>query len=558
MTLALLPAPADLTTANPARIFDQADAAVAAGQPDYNKPAYRVEILDPNGYPLGVADDYISLEFEDNSTLPTATLVLKGTDPWAPLCIACDYTVVTVLIYDNFGNKIWTGFVNDCDDLDQRGIETVTAQLLGHAAWFQSFCVYPNFLLPPIIQEPKEAIFIGPACTNLKEMWAEQCLRYAVTLGLILLIEDILDPLAFQQSIADGVELPVMVVPLDPLTDTSPWIAIVARMEEEDTLQQPAIKGSGVVPTATFWKHGDPQPAPDWFTLNAPCILFDCQDYTNLVTTYGPLTGLIGEGVALADTALGEIMTTVGAAAATEQQDTNATDPYGNGPLAVALGLLAKPAWVVFDADSKYSGIEQCKISSHHPQAWSLIAGGKSPKWVNQGIDLLLELAISELLAVLGASGIAPDLLNGVFDDVVLAFEPFYDITRQKKLGKFARPEKLIAAGSAAFTPSTLVAGAQGLWDTRGFKTIELTITDQRQYVWRRDYSIFTPVSVIKHGILYTDYVYKVVGKDDRTSRASLVASVGDGHGQEPPMTMAFRFIDGVQKAAAAAMLAQN
>lgn len=159
---------------------------------------------------------------------------------------------------------------------------------------------------------------------------------------------------------------------------------------------------------------------------------------------------------------------------------------------------------------------------------------------------------------MLGASGIAPDILNGVFDDTVLAFEPFPDIARQRQLGKFARPEKLIAAGSQAFTPSTLVAGAQGLFDTRGFRAIELTITDQRQYVYGRDYGIYTPVSVIKRGRLYTDYVTKAVGKDDRTTRASLVASVGDGKGQEQPMVRAMRFIDGTQKALNAAMLAQN
>ncbi|MEU6580673.1 hypothetical protein [Nocardia sp. NPDC046763] len=551
-----LPVPVNLTAANPARIFDQADAAIAAAQPDYSRPAYVVEILDPTGAPLGVADDYLDLEWEDNPELPTATLVLKGTDPWAPLCVACDYTVVTVLIYDNQGNKIWTGFVDDCDDIDDKGVETVTVQLLGHAAWFQNFCVYPNFILPPILQEPKEAIYIGPACTNLKMMWAEQIARYAVTLGLIELLEDILNPLAWLQGITEGAELPAVVVPVNALTDSSPWVAIVARMEDAATLQQPAIKGTGVLPTATFWKVGDPQPAPQWFTLTTPCIVFDCQDYSN-VTGFdaGFLTGLIGEAVALADTALGEIMQVVGVA---EQQDNNMTDPYGNGPLATALGLLAKPAWVVFDADSKYSGIEKCRISSHHPQAWSLIVGGKSPTWVNRGIDFLLELFIGGLLSVFGASGIAPDILNGVFDDVVLAFEPFYDLARQKRLGKFARPEKLVAAGSQAFTPSAMVAGAQGLWDTRGFRAMELTITDQRQYVFGRDYGIYTPVSVIKRGVLYTDYVYKVVGKDDRTTRASIVTSVGDGKGHEQPMVKAMRFIDGAQKALNAAMLAQN
>jgi hypothetical protein len=552
--------PVDLTVTNPANIFDRADAAIAAAQPDYNRPAFVVKILDPTGAPLGTADDYISLEFELNVELPTATLVLKGSDPWAPVCADCDNRVVTVLIYDNQGTKLFTGWVDDCDDLDQRGTETVTAQIKGHAGWFASFCVYPNFLLPVILQEPKEAIFIGPSCTNLKEMWAEQCLRYAVEVALIDLIEDILDPLAVLQDLVEGNELPVVVVPLDPATDSSPWLAMVARMEEEDTLQNPAIKGTGVLPTAVFWEAGDPQPCPQYFTLSSPCIVFDCQDYTNVTgLDAGYFTGLIGEVVALADSALGEIMQVIGVQAGEQQQaDPNATDPYGDGPLAVALGLLAQPAWVVFDADSPYSGIEQCKISSHHPQAWSLIAGGKSPQWVNQAIDLVLELAISELLAVLGASGIAPDILDGVFDDVVLAFEPFPDLARKAKLGKFARPNKLIAAGSAAFTPSTLVAGAQGLWDTRGYRTAELTITDQRQYRWGRDYGIYTPVSVIRRGVLYTDYVYKGTFKDDRTSRASLVASVGDGKGQEMPLARAMRFIGDSQKALNAAMLAQN
>lgn len=555
---AAVDSPYDLIEVDPWEAFILADekaqaeaaAAKAATQ-------FVVTVHDNAGYALGEIGDYISttVTFKRNA-VGGATVILKGTDLWIPYAMTCKDTVIPITIEAN-GYR-WSGRIDTCSDDTVDGVNTVTLQLVSDWNWFNKIMVWPNFALPIEVQFPKEATFIGSAITNIKEMIAEQCIR--LQLGLWEIVDNILDPAAWFGSALnhEGLLTPIAVIPTNPLTDTSKWTAITARMDSIATVVAQTLKDCGLVLTADLWKPGDPQPAPEWFTLTEPTIVVDVKDKTNVTGLTGTaLDGLIGVAVNVADTLLGEILGSLGGASISDNSGTDATNPYGTGMIAKLLGINSKPPWVIYE-DGPKSGIRESHVTAHHPLAYTVIGGGKSPQWVNKGIDLLLEWLLSMLLAAFGASGISSTLLDGVFDDVVLAFQQIEDEARRLKLGKFGYPEFFASTGSAAWTLNELIALESALWDSRGYYSYSLVVQDGYPYTFGVDYGIGDPVSWVYKGVIYTDYCTEATLVDDRTSRVLVTPKIGDGSAQESPWAMLMRKYQNLSDVVKAAAMAQN
>ncbi|MFD9615610.1 hypothetical protein ACFWWS_40270, partial [Streptomyces sp. NPDC059083] len=239
--------------------------------------------------------------------------------------------------------------------------------------------------------------------------------------------------------------------------------------------------------------------------------------------------------------------------------------PYGSGILAQLLGLDAKPPWVIYE-DGPRSGIEESHITAHHPLAYRVVTGGKSPDWVNRGIDLVLEYGLSLLLAAFGASGISSTLLNGLFDNAFLAYQQIEDELRRLRGGKFMRPEFWAQGGSAAYTLDAQVILESALWDTRGFHSFQLVTQNESPYsfggelfgVRYGDYGIGFPVSWVRKGRIYTDYCGEATLTDDRTHRVAITAKVGDQSAVESPWAKVMRRIGSLYDIVKAAALAQN
>ncbi|MEV6258086.1 hypothetical protein AB0L97_33010 [Nocardia sp. NPDC051911] len=564
--------PMDLTQVPDWQAFTLAgERAVLAEQ-----PAGRAQLIvtfhNPKAAPLGECGDYISCVFtpKRNAVSP-ATIVLKGDDPFVEIAARCYYTVVPVTIETMTGWR-WSGRVDTCAEDYVDGVSTVTLQLLGDWNWFHKLIVFPAWWMPIEAQIPKEAVFIGPAVTNIKEMVAECVLRQSGLLGAILeFAANILNPAAYIGSLLDlgPLALPVVVVPTNPLTDTSKWTAIVCKMTTVAAAVEQTVKDCGLMLTADLWKPGDPQPVglAEWgITLTESCIVVDVKDMTNVTGLTGTaLDGLIGVAVDLIDTILGEILLLVSGADVADSDSTNATNPYGSGILASLLGLDAKPPWVVLE-DGPRSGITESHIVAHHPLAYRVLTGGKSPDWVNKGIDLMLEWMLSALLAAFGASGIAPTLLDGLLDNVFLAYQQIEDEPRRILLDKFGYPDYFAQAGSAAYTLDALVILESALFDTRGYHSFQLVMQDGYPYNFGGDlfgrtfgdFGIGHPVSWIRKGRLYTDYCTEATITDDRTHRIAIIAKVGDQSALESPAARMMRRISSLFDIVKAASLAQN
>lgn len=517
---------ADINTFDPWQAFVEADRKLDAERNSLALPKFNVQIYNNFYGILGELNDYISatVTFKRNAVAP-GTLVMKGSDALANYAVQnCKDTVVGITVEAN-GYR-WSGRVDTANDDTVDGVNEITLQLVSDYNWFNKIMVWPTWWAPIQFQPIKEAIYIGPAKTVILTMIAEQLIRLQT--GLWELVNNITDPSAWfgTMMMKQGLLTPLAVVPPDFIHDTSKWVAITARMDTVSALTTQILKDEGLVLSADLWLPGETQPAPQWYTLTEPTIVISVKDRSGVTGLTGTfLDGLIGDAVDIADSAIGEI---IGALSSTNDSEAS------NFTLGSLLGVDRKPSWVLFK-DGPKSGIKECHLSAHHPLAYTVIGGGKSPTWVNRAIDLSLEYLLSTILAALGASGIASTLLDGFFDDVVLAFQQVENYPRRKKLGRFGYPEYFAQTGSAAYTVDELMALESAMWDSRGYYSYSLVVQDGFPYTFGRDYELGGLVSWIYKGKLYTDYCTEATLLDDRTNRVKVTPKIGDGSAQESP-----------------------
>lgn len=486
--------------------------------------------------PMGEANDYISMtcDFPRNQ-VETATIVLKGTDPLVPLARQCRDTVVPVTI--QVGKMRWSGRVDTSDFAMKDGKYTCTLQCVGDYNWFNKILVWPNFLLPIQVQIPKRSVFIGPAVTCLKAMVAEQAFR--LQSGIWELVNNLgsldLDWRSWFGTLlesdgnpVDMLMTPIVVLPTDPLFDDSPWISINGRMDRIAALAEQVCKDNGLVLSANLWLPGDPQPDGLLIPLHLPTIVVDVKNRSGVTGPTGTfLDGIITDVVDLQHGALGETLDPF-------LNPGNAYAPDGVN-IAPVLGVNFVKPWVIFQ-DHPRGGLTEFHVYDHHPLAHTVVGGGKSPKWLNDMINATLEFLIDAIQILIGFTGIPDTLLDGTFDDILLAFQQMENATRRIKLGPYGYPEYWVQTGASAYTLDEWFALQSGMWESRGFSSVQLSFDNGYPYTVGQDLFVGALASFALQAKLYTDYVEKVTITDDRQSRAKVTVQIGDGKGPENPV----------------------
>lgn len=522
------------------------------------RPEFEIDLYTNVYGRLGEISDYISATVVfSRRDIPTATIVLKGDDPLAVYALQCDETVVPITITVN--GMRWSGRVDVAEDDMVDGVETITLQCVGDRNWLNKILVWPNFALPIQVQFPKHAIYLGSAVTVCEVMLTEQLIR--LQSGIWELVNNITNPGAWFATamMHQGLETPCVVIPGNPLTDTSKFVAVTGRMDTVGTLVDQICKDNGIQISADIWLPGEPQPTTA-FTLTEPTICFRVLDKSGVTGPTGTfLDGIIEEGVDLLNSAFGEVI----------KPFLNPLDEYAPDgvDIAPALGVHFTPPWPVYDCDDPRSGVKECKVSHHHPLAYTVVGGGKSPDWVNKLIDLLLEMAVTAILAAVivmnpaaaGVAGAIPStLLDGVFDNVILAFQLIENADRRRKLGPYGYPEFFTSTGSTAYTLEEWFALEIAMWDTRGYTSGQITTYDGVPYTLGRDFVVGDMVSYIRRKKLYTDYVEKATVTDDRTTRVQTMLQIGDGSAQESPHAKLQRRLASFESAVQIALLSSN
>ena len=505
---------------------------------------------------IGEINDYISLQFQfARNKVAGAEIVLKGIDPIAPIALNCPNTTVPITI--ETGTMRWSGRVLTAEDKfapigdSQRPVRVVILTCVNDYAWLDKILCWPNFLLPIQIQFPAEALYIGPAVTCVKTLVAEQCFR--LQSGLWELVDNLgsldLDWTAWfgtllesDGNLLDMLMTPIVVVPTNPIFDTSPWVSFSGRMDQCSTLIEQVCKDTGTNVTVQLWLPGDPQPAGLIVPLHLPTIVVDATDNLNVTGPTGTfLDGILQTAVDLENSLLGQVL-------APFLNPTAAYAPQGVN-IAPAVGVNFVQPWVVLTDDPRGPLLEY-SIKGRTPLAHTVVAGGKSPQWINDLLNIVVSWAIDAITIAIGITGIPDDLFDGTIDDVILAFWQSENGGRRRDLGPYAWPEYFCQTGSSAYTLDSWFAMQNAMWDTRGMYTYQWTFLNGFPYTLGVDIFVGQLASFASRGRLYTDYVDSVVYTDNRTTRVGkLEVTVGDGQFAESPIAKLYRKLVGFEQA---------
>lgn len=508
-------------------------------------PAHRTEMTievrrrigDQNMGLEGYVNDHIEaeVEFVENKTAP-GHIEVPAKSKWAYWFKRCDKENIFIHVFVN--GKKWTGRVDRCRKVKKGKKRTVIAELVSDYVWLEAIMAWSAPFAPLAIQLPKKDVMWMATDTMIRSYMMKNLFRLqAFGSGLWKFpVGFFNDPLKNWWK-ADGWMQPCVMLPSNPLFDTTRWNTLLARMTPMDQLFEEVLRDEHLVLTADAWVPGrDPQPSP-FIKLTKECIVFDILDKRGVTGR----TGTILDG--LFNTIIDTIDPIVGAVVGAFTQD---SEMYS---LSKFFGTDPKDPWVVF-RDDPDDDVFDSETIINSPQAHTYIVGGQSPEWLNKGINMLVNAAIQGLLAAIGI-GFLGDLLSGELDDIVLAFQSVTNNAMRQQFGTFMLPEAFDTTGTTAYTFDSAQALRQLAWECRPYRTHSVTLLDSRPFVVFKHFDVGDPVGWEDDddGEIHVDYVRRIVVTDNRSSKAKVTVTIGDDEDEKDPFTKALARIGKVKQA---------
>jgi hypothetical protein len=496
-----------------------------------------VEIYDNYWRPKGFDGAYMLTRVSfPRLKLPAGQMTLPGDNPLAEVVIACDTTLVPVTV--QVGALRWAGWFTVAEDkINEDSTETVECTIAGLLTMLDCILVYPEPELPLAIQ-PSEAIYIGPGITCLKAMVAENAFRlqsdWMEPLDTILSLD--LDYRTWFDSWnlpdLEWVYVPIFVPPWDSAEDESNWIFFHGRMDTCWKLMKQQLEDNGWYASLDVWLLGDPQPQWTIFgvtstaDLKVASYIFNVKDYSGVSGRAANWSeGLAKELVTLEGSILGEQV--IGPVEAY-------VPPGSNIVIAPAYGINYTPPFIIFNGDADQSGLITLNVAHHAPQSYRAVLGGQSPAWLSAALNATMEYAVDMLTIAIGVTGIPDDLLNGILDGTFLAFQLFVNYTAKHAMGPYGPPEKFFPTNST-YDIDMLFAAINALWQIKGYPAAQFSFINGLPFAVGRDAFPGAQASVIRRGVLYTDYFDDIVIEDSNEGFAKVTGQVGDGRREEAP-----------------------
>lgn len=509
-----------------------------------------VTIYDKFWNRVGECGDYIDLSAsQPRNGVPVLTLNLKGTDPMVAVIRKCRYEVVGITV--ELGSVRWAYTVDSCSYTLDAGQRTLKVKALGLYDYLSYLQVWPNYWAPIAAQLPSRAVYLGPICSVIESIIAENAWR--LQLGLWELVNNVVSlnfdwrawfgrTLQSRGNFFDRLTTPIYVIRHNFLFDSSPFVAHTFRMESAAAAIDKVIKGYGVTVEINLWLPGDAQPDA-YSNLRVPTYVVKVSDRSNVTGPTGTiLDSVVKQIVNLGGSALGGVL----------QPFLNPQGRYAPDGvyIAPAIGVDYVQPWALL-IDHPRGPMEAFEITDHHPQGWQIIVGGKSPKWINDLINATTSWILDSLMIVIGLTGVPSNLFDGIFNDVFLAFQLVENFDRRNAMGPYGRPEKFLPTGSAPYNIDALMSFIEAMWDSRGYRAGTVQFRNGYPYSIGRDIFLGSMMSIadLTDNTLYTDYVTNLIIQDNRKERTKVIAQIGDGKGQEAPIARFQRLITGVQEA---------
>ncbi|GAB2525500.1 Gp37-like protein [Nocardia heshunensis] len=426
----------------------------------------------------------------------------------------------TIPITVNTKGFRWDGYITKASIVrDDNGVETVDIEAIHAWNHIATICCWASPFAPVLAQFPRHHILFGPVRTLVTTYLSMNLMRLQAPGWAPA------DGANTPKWNAGNTLFPIAVVPVDPLHDTSRWSAASARFDMADKLFQPMLEDSGVMLTARFFLPGeDEQPAPDYFYLEKPTVVLDTVDKSGVTGSTGTLLDGIQSWIEeFADDGTTPIRYP------NFDSTTEYEAVYGQPG---KFGTTRNFPWVWY-FEGEYSGIGASEIALHKPTATDVIIGGRSPGWVNAGI----EVVIKGLLSLIGLGW----LYRGQLNDVFLAWMVYRDMERARRAGPYAFRELYITGSDKAFNLDGLVAARQGLHLTRGYTSHKVTIEDNAPYLLGRDFGLGDQIGFAVGEHVFTDYVTELTFTDDRQTPSVWQITVGDGSDEEDSVVKAWQ-----------------
>lgn len=481
----------------------------------------------------GYCGDYIeaSFEFAENQTTP-GSIEVPAKSRWATLFKRCDKE--NIFIHAQVNGEWWTGRVDRARKIKKGKRKTVVAELVSDYVWLEAMMAWSAPFMPLFFQLPKKDVMWMATNTMIRTYLFKNIFRLQANLWKFP-VGFFNDPLKNWWSVEQWMQ-PCVVLPINPLFDTTRWNTLLARMTPMDQLFKEVLNEEHLVLTAKAFIPGrDPQPSP-LITLTKPCIVFDVLDKRGVTGRTGTiLDGLFNTIIDTLDPIIGGV---VGAFTA-DSEMYSLSKFFGTDP---------KDPWVVFREDEDDDDIDESETIINSPQAHTAIVGGHSPEWLNKGINLIANAIIQGLLAAIGI-GFLGNLINGELDDIVLAFQDATDHQRREQFGIFGLPEAFDTTGTTAFTFDAVQALRKLLRETRPYRTHSVKITDGKPFIPFVHFNVGDPVGWEDDDEIHVDYVRRIVVTDNRTARSKIEIKIGDEDSNRDPMDAALARIGRLKEA---------
>lgn len=174
---------------------------------------------------------------------------------------------------------------------------------------------------------------------------------------------------------------------------------------------------------------------------------------------------------------------------------------------------------------------------------------------MNDLINATLSWILDMIMIVVGLTGVSSNLFDGLFNDVLLAFQLADNYSRRVKMGPYGYPEVFVPTAAAPYSLDGIFAMKREMWNTRGYVSGMVSFQNGLPYEVGRDIQPGALATIIRGGKIYTDYIENVIISDTREERALVMVQVGDGQAEEAPIVRVQRRIVQATRSLAAILL---